>query len=183
MLATDLGFQVYSMLPHNWDVKHSLPLELCDLAWMAAVIGLWTRAAWACRLVYYWGLTLTLQALLTPRLQFDFPRVEFVMFFATHSLTVVAAAYLTWGTGQARPTWSGWAMTSLMTIAWAILMLGFNGLTGANYLFVSEKPVTSSLLDYLGPWPYYLLAEALIGLVAWAMITWPWYWWKAVPPA
>ncbi|MGI5994057.1 MAG: TIGR02206 family membrane protein, partial [Saccharomonospora viridis] len=31
-----------------------------------------------------------------------------------------------------------------------------------------------SILDPLGPWPWYLLLEAALILTAWALLTWPW---------
>jgi uncharacterized membrane protein YwaF len=34
--------------------------------------------------------------------------------------------------------------------------------------------VTGSVLDLLGPWPWYVLAEVVIILAGWALITWPW---------
>ncbi len=104
LLTTEIGFQVYSMLPGNWGLEHSLPFELCDLAWIAAAVALWTRKPWAAGMVYYWGLTLTLQALLTPKRLDPFPSAMFCMFFISHTLTVVAAVYLTWGIGL-RPSW------------------------------------------------------------------------------
>jgi uncharacterized membrane protein YwaF len=30
------------------------------------------------------------------------------------------------------------------------------------------------MLDLLGPWPWYLLSELVLGAAAWALITWPW---------
>ena len=30
------------------------------------------------------------------------------------------------------------------------------------------------MLDVLGPWPVYLLAEVAIVLIVWALMTWPW---------
>ena len=178
LLLINLGLQTYAMLPHVWTVGESLPFQLCDLAWMAAVIALWTGRRWACGFVYYWGLTLTSQALFTPRLGVDFPSLEFLMFFISHGLTVLAAVYLTWGTGAARPTWRLWGVTSLATLAWGVLMLGFNTWAGANYLYVNRKPENRSILDGFGEWPYYLFIEAAVGLTVWALITWPWYWRK-----
>jgi uncharacterized membrane protein YwaF len=29
-------------------------------------------------------------------------------------------------------------------------------------------------LDVLGPWPWYVLVEAVLVVVGWALITWPW---------
>ena len=37
--------------------------------------------------------------------------------------------------------------------------------TGGNYMFLRRKPVHGSLLDVMGPWPWYILAAAALGLV------------------
>ena len=57
----------------------------------------WTRRRWAASVLYYWGLTLTTQGLITPHLDLDFPSFEFIMFFYGHGAVVIAAIYLTWG--------------------------------------------------------------------------------------
>ena len=62
LTVTVLPWQVWTLLPDQWNPATSLPFELCDLAWAASIIALWTRAPWAYGLVYYWGLTLTVQA-------------------------------------------------------------------------------------------------------------------------
>ena len=69
LLSFQVPLQVYSMLPPHWDLGKSLPFQLCDLAWMVAVYALWTGKGWAFSLLYYWGLTLTSQAL--PNLDFS----------------------------------------------------------------------------------------------------------------
>src|SRR3712207_589795 len=35
--------QVLQLLPGDFDVDTSLPLQLCDFAWMAAIVALWTK--------------------------------------------------------------------------------------------------------------------------------------------
>lgn len=174
ILALAVPAQIYLLLPSQWHIGGSLPLQLSDLAWMAAAYALWTHRPWAFALTYYWGLTLSSQALITPALQgFDFPHVQFIMFWALHLLVVWAALYLTWGLGM-RPDWRGYGIAVGVTVGWVLLMLVFNELAGTNYGFVSAKPATGSLLDLLGDWPWYLLSVLAIGLTVWALLTVPW---------
>src|SRR5581483_7609952 len=97
--------EVYYVLPWQPEIKYSLPLQLCDLASIAAVWALWSYSSTAFALTYFWGLTLTVQAFISPELHgLDFPSLQFVAFFGVHSLAPWAAIYLTWGAGL-RPSW------------------------------------------------------------------------------
>ncbi|MGH3916529.1 MAG: TIGR02206 family membrane protein [Pseudonocardiaceae bacterium] len=165
---------LYSMLPGQWGIEHSLPLQLCDLAALAAIWALWSHSAAASALTYFWGLTLTAQGFVSPALEGpDFPALEFIMFFGMHCLVVWAAIYLTWGVGL-RPDWRGYRIAALATITWGGVMFVFNRAAGTNYGFLNAKPPTGSLLDVLGPWPWYLLSELILGAAVWALITLPW---------
>lgn len=174
ILSVQLPFTTYTLLPGQFDLDTSMPLQLSDLAWMAAAYALWTRRQWAFALTYYWGLTLASQALITPELDgFDFPHLHFFMFFSYHLLVVWGALYLTFGLGM-RPGWWDYGVTVGATLCWGLVMLAFNSVAGSNYGFLNEKPQVGSLLNVLGDWPWYLLSELAIGLVVWALITWPW---------
>lgn len=162
------------LTPRRWDLGSSLPLQLCDLALFAAVIAFWTRARWACALVYYWGLTLTAQAFATPTLDGpDFPDFGFLAFWGTHLIVVWAAVYLTWGLGIV-PGWREYRWTVAVTVGWAAVAFLVNLGLGTNYGFVNRKPPTASILDALGPWPWYLAVEFVLITSVWALITWPW---------
>lgn len=140
---------------------------------MAAVYALWTHRRWAVSLTYYWGLTLTTQAVLTPDLAAEFPDPVFQLFWAMHLLVVWAAVYLTWGVGLT-PDWRSYRTALLVTAGWAAAMLGFNALAGTNYGYLNAKPPSASVLDLLGPWPWYVVAEIVVVVAAWALVTWPW---------
>jgi len=166
--------QLFYLSPEQWGIGHSLPLQLCDLAAFAAIWALWSHSATAFVLAYFWGLTLTAQGFVSPELNGpDFPAVEFIMFFGLHCLVVWAAIYLTWGVGL-RPDWRGYRVAVLATITWGVVMFAFNSAVGTNYGFLNAKPQAASLLDALGPWPWYLLSELLLGALIWALITLPW---------
>jgi hypothetical integral membrane protein (TIGR02206 family) len=160
-------------------IGNSVPLQLCDVAELIAAYALWSQRHWAFALTYYWGLVLSSQALITPDVGTpeegapDFPHHLFVTFFTLHVLVVWAAIYLTWGRGM-RPRWRDYRFAIIATLAWAAIIFTFNVITGANYGYLNRKPPTASVLDVLGPWPVYLLAETVIVLIVWALMTWPW---------
>jgi hypothetical integral membrane protein (TIGR02206 family) len=155
-------------------IAQSVPLQLCDLAELTAGYALWSRRNWAFTLTYYWGLPLSSQALITPDLHApDFPGHSFLTFFALHLLIVWAAIYLTWGYGM-RPGWRSYRFAVITTLAWGAFTMVFNSIAGSDYGFLNRKPVNGSMLDLLGPWPFYVLAEVVIVGVVWALMTWPW---------
>ena len=144
--------QIYQLTPGDWDLDTSLPLQLCDLATVAAVIALWTRNQWAAAFTYYVGLTLTIQGVITPSLAEDFPDPRFFGFWGLHFLVVWSACYLTWGLGL-RPTWRSYWFTVAVTAAWVVFAYVFNVVMDTNYGYLNGKPSSASLLDALGPWP------------------------------
>lgn len=155
---------------HAWTT--SLPLQICDFTWFIAGVALLTGNATWCAVLYYWGLTLTLQAVLTPDLDSVFPHVQFFGYWLRHVIPVWAGIYLVGA--QIGPRWRGYRFTLALTAGWAAAVMALNAAVGSNYGFLNAKPSSTSLLSYLGPWPWYLLVEAVLVAGVWALITWPW---------
>jgi hypothetical integral membrane protein (TIGR02206 family) len=172
VLALQLAIQIYSMT--RFDIEDGLPLQLSDLAGYVTAYALWSHRPWAFSLTYYWGLTLSVQALVSPALRgADFPSIGYLAFWLIHLFVVWAALYLTLGR-RMRPTWRSYRLTVVVTICWAATMLVFNDIAGTNYGFLNAKPAVDSVLDLLGPWPWYLLPETALVLGIWALMTLPW---------
>jgi hypothetical integral membrane protein (TIGR02206 family) len=165
--------QLLHLTPAEWDLHTSLPLQLCDWAWLVAAIALWTRSHLAAMITYLWGLTLTTQAIFTPALATPFPELRWWTFWAMHLLIVWAAIHVIWGM-KLLPTWQTYAQTVVITVMWLVVTFRLNMLLGTNYGYLLGKPARPSALDLLGPWPVYLFFEFLIVLAGWALLTWPW---------
>ena len=45
-----------------------------------------------------------------------------------------------------------------------------NLLTGGNYMWLREKPDEGSLLDFMGPWPWYIVSAAVLGLLLFTLL-------------
>jgi hypothetical integral membrane protein (TIGR02206 family) len=156
------------------DLRWSVPLQLTDLATVVTAYAMWSHRQWAYVLTYYWGLVLSVQALVSPVLTGpDFPHYQFLGFWSIHLLVVWAAIYLTWGRGM-RPGWSSYRFVVAVTLAWVAVTMAFNSVAGSNYGFLNAKPETASLLDVMGPWPWYVLVGAVLVAGVWAAMTWPW---------
>ncbi len=164
-----LPYQIIALLPANFNIAHSIPLHLCDLAWMVCAISLWSHSHWGSRLTYYWGLTLTPQALLTPALAYDFPHLIFFGFWINHGLVFMGTMYLVF-VKRFRPNYNDFFKAFGFTVLWGIFVLTFNVIFSTNYMFLRFKP-ERSILDFLGPWPVYIFAEVFLIGVIWYYLT------------
>ena len=100
-------------------------------------------------------------ALLTPNLWEPFPSFGTVQFFVDHGLIVTGVLYLAWAK-QARPrAWSVGRGMLVLNI-YAALVGAFDFLFKTDYMYIRAKPQNASLLDFLGPWPWYLAATELV---------------------
>jgi hypothetical integral membrane protein (TIGR02206 family) len=102
-------------------------------------------------------------AVLTPDLWAPTYSYPTAYFFLAHGLLISGVLYLTWS-GELRPrpgcVWRAWAMVN----AFAVLVGIFNAVHGTNYFYLCRKPGGASILDFLGPWPVYLLAVEVVTL-------------------
>ena len=154
-----------------WTTRLYLPLHLSDAATLVAVVALWTVRPALVELTYFWGLTGSLQATLTPDLGHEFPDVLYVTYFVTHGGVVLAALLLVVGRGIVpRP---GAALRAFAaTVALAAAAAAGCLLTGGNYMFLRRKP-PDSLLDLLGPWPVYIAGAALLAAAMFTLLAAP----------
>jgi hypothetical integral membrane protein (TIGR02206 family) len=145
-------------------LAQSLPLQLCDAGIFVAGFALWFRRQWLVELTYFWGLAGTIQALLTPDLPQPFPTYPYFQYYVAHGGVVAAALLLVFGLGL-RPRRSAVARVAAITVGYTAFVGLVNALTGANYMYLRKKPATPTLLDVMGPWPWYIVSAGVVALV------------------
>ena len=155
--------QVANALRGTWTLGFNLPLQLTDAVTLVSILALWSPRPLLVELVYFWALTASLQAVLTPDLGQTFPSIFYFTYFTTHSGAIVAACLLVFGRRLLPRLWAVWRVYAL-TAAFAVLAEAGNLLTGGNYMFLQEKPSRASVLDLMGPWPWYILSAAALAL-------------------
>jgi len=157
-----------------FELGKSLPLHLCGFAIILCPIMLVKKSYFLYELNYFWGIGGALQALLTPNLQYPFPHVIFFTFFLSHGLIVVSCIYMTFIVGF-RPTWKSIIKTAIATNVLLGIIAVINLLTNGNYMFLCEKPDSTTLLSYLGPWPWYILSLEGVGLTIFLILYAPFF--------
>jgi hypothetical integral membrane protein (TIGR02206 family) len=169
ILAAWVGEYVVDAARGTWTVQYDLPLQLTDAVSAVAILALWSRRALLVELVYFWSLTASLQAILTPDLAQSFPNVYYFTYFTYHIGAVLAACFLVFGARlypRPRALWRVFALT----LAFACVSGAGDVITGGNYMYLRAKPVHNSLLNVMGPWPWYIVSTALLGLAMLALL-------------
>ncbi|BBH24652.1 permease [Paenibacillus baekrokdamisoli] len=150
----------------------TLPLELCSISLYLSVFMLLFRSRFLFRIVYFTGLGGALQALATPVLGFGFPHYRFLEFFIAHGVIIISVLYMVWVEGF-KPTFR----SAFTAFAWlnaiAVPVVYINTVTGGNYMFLARKPDTASLLDLLGPYPFYILSLEAVALIMFLLLYLP----------
>mgnify|MGYP001954186647 CR=1 FL=1 len=170
LILIDLTYHLWMVVNGSWNVSHSLPLELCNISLVLTVLLLLTRQKLIYEVLLFTALLGASQAIITPSLNYDFPHFRFFHFFYTHIMITWVTLYFTWAKGYRPTIWSVVKLMFFLNILMPIIIL-INKLVNGNYMFLSKKPDRWSLLDVLGPYPWYILSlEGLsitLSLIVW----------------
>jgi hypothetical integral membrane protein (TIGR02206 family) len=168
--ATYLVEHAWFLARGTWSADFNLPLHLTDVVTIVSVLALWTARPLLVELTWFWGLTASLQAVITPDLgSADFPELLWWTFFITHSGAVVAALVLVVGRRILPRPGAVWRVLGASVVV-AVAAGAANLLTGGNYMWLREKPDEGSLLDVMGPWPWYIVSAAAFGLLLFSVL-------------
>ena len=157
------GWDAFLMGHRQLTFPAHLPLELCDATLYLTIVALFTMSPWVFDVAYYWALAGTSMALLTPDLWERFPSLSTAQFFVAHGLVVIAILYLVWSR-LARPRRGSVVRAMLGVNLWAAFDGALDWIFKTNYMYLRVKPANFSLLNLLGPWPWYMAATEAVAL-------------------
>lgn len=155
---------------------NALPLNLCDWATIATVVTLVYPNQRTYELAYFWALAGTLQGMMTPDVIFDFPDIEFILFFVYHSGIIAAVLYMTFGLGW-RPDPSSLPRVIGWSLFYAAVAALFDWLLGTNYAFLRAKPPFATVFNFMPDWPWYIPVLIVLGLVSTLIYYAPFFLW------
>lgn len=172
LALSEITLNMWYVTQNRYDVKDTLPFELCTISLYISIFMLLLKSRGLFQIVYFIGIGGALQALLTPALSYGFPHYRFIEFFVAHMAIILTVLYMVW-VEQYRPTLRSVMITMLFLNILLLVVGTINKLTGGNYMFLSRKPETASLLDVLGPYPWYLLSLELVALFIFLLLYLP----------
>jgi hypothetical integral membrane protein (TIGR02206 family) len=175
ILVNECGWWVWLAAHHLWSASYALPLQLCDVVAFVSAAALWSRRPLLVELTYFWGLAGTANGLISPDLQDHFPGYVFLQYFIAHGAIVAAALFLVIGL-RISPRPGSVRRVLVLTLALAALDAGANLVTGGNYMYLRQKPEVPNLLDFMGPWPWYVVSAAGLAVVIFFCLDLPFAW-------
>ncbi len=170
LAANELTWYGHRLYTEGVRFPEALPLNLCDLSLWMTVFTLLTLRPWLFDATWFVGIGGASMAVLTPELWAPFWSYPTMYFFTAHGGVIASLIFLAWS-GMARPRPRAFWRAMLVLHAWAALVGLFNLYFDTNYMYLCAKPHAPSLLDYMGPWPWYIatgdaVAFAVFGLLA-----------------
>ncbi|HKV88875.1 MAG TPA: TIGR02206 family membrane protein [Candidatus Dormibacteraeota bacterium] len=163
VVLAEVGWWVITIVEGTWTVRWSLPLHLCEAGCFVVAAALWWRTRFAFEISYFWGLGGTLPGLFSPDIPGHFPDPVYFQYYAEHGLLVMGAFYLVVAL-RMRPAGRAVLRVSLATAIYAVAVGGVDYVTGGNYLFLRNIPPTHTFLDYMGPWPWYIVTLTVLAV-------------------
>lgn len=178
LIISEVSLQIWLFWTGQWEYMHSLPLHLSSITLILSAFLLLTKRFSLFEFTFFAGVGSALQAMITPDIsQYTFPHYRYVHFFISHGGTVLANLYMVFVEGF-RPMFRSVWKALLWLNGYALLIFFFNMLIGGNYMYITRKPVNPSMLDYLGPWPWYIIPLELVTLGTFMLLYLPFWIWK-----
>lgn len=179
LIVNETLYHIWRLTTAQWTIQEMLPFHLCAVMVYLSAVMLVTQNKTLYSFLYFLGIGAAMQALLTPNAErWGFPHFRFFQTMISHGSIITAAVYMTL-VERYRPYLKDIGKILIGMNIYMGLVQCVNMVVGSNYLWIARKPDFSSIIDYLGPWPWYILSMELFGIavclvlyIPFALIDW-----------
>ena len=152
---------IFTSIEGNFTIQTELPFHLCRLLAIILPFVIYFKNRKWFGITYFLTMVGTLQALLTPGLLQAAPHFSYASYWILHGIMIYLPIYciVVFGFKINRRDFIN---SLIVGNIYMVLTLLINFTLGSNYFFTNHKPASASLLDFLGPWPWYILTVELL---------------------
>ena len=178
-----LGYPAWVVLEiaaGSFDMTLHLPVHLCRVSNLLIPLVMVKRNYFMFEILFFWGLSGTLQGAITPDISADFPHFHYFRFWFAHNGLVLALIYAA-VVYKMRPTVCSLWKSFIALNMFLLLATLVNIMLNSNYFWICGKPTTASgehvstILDFMGPWPWYILVAEFVALFHFFLAYAPFY--------
>lgn len=166
----------------SFDILVDLPFFMCDLVAMMLPFIIFSHNRKWIGILYFWALAGTMQALITPDVEAGFPSFHFFRYFIGHACIIIAVLY-TVVVKKVNIGWGDFLNAIIYAQVYLVIIHLINQALNSNYAYTLQKPPGPSILDLMGPWPWYILWGEFLMVFLYLLLLAPFLLWPAKPIA
>lgn len=167
-------YNAYYFQPEVFDISVSLPLHVCDLLAIISSIAMLLPNRRTSSLLYFCGLGLAVQAVITPVGNQSPETLRFWLFWSLH-IGIIASALYDLFVRKFHPNIKDFCFTLLCDLIYLVIILPIDIFFDWNYGYVGNTvPTSATFIDLLGPWPQRILWLLLIVVSIQTVLYIPW---------
>lgn len=177
LVLSELSYQAWTIRNGVWQFSDHVPLHLCGIASVFAIIALAFPDKKLIQIVFFIGIIPAFLALLTPDVPYDYQHYRFWKFFLHHMTISWASLFLALAYPAAVTLRALFFTYGCLLLYALVVGTIINPLADANYLYLANTPTAVTLLDWFGTgWRYYLnLCIAALSIFLVQFLLWKWY--------
>jgi hypothetical integral membrane protein (TIGR02206 family) len=173
LLVWEGGWHLWNAYWGQWTIQTMIPLHICSVMVWASIVMLLTRSYRIYEFAYFLGIGGALQPLLTPEAGiYGLPHFRAFQTLIVHGTLVLIPIYMTAVEGY-RPTWASFKRVAIGGNIYMAFVFVMNKILDSNFMFLMRKPDTASLMDVLGPWPWYLISLEVVAFLVFLLLYLP----------
>lgn len=176
-LIPALAFGVHTVLKlaiGTYTIQDDLPIHICRILALAAPFVYWKENKFWVGIFYFWILAGTLNAVITADIRFAYPHWNYFVYFIMHLGLIPLPIYYAIVLGnriKLKDMWNAFWVANIFLI----LTMAINFSIESNYMFTRHKPEVATIMEVLGPWPWYLVGLQFIAVVLFIILYLPFH--------
>jgi hypothetical integral membrane protein (TIGR02206 family) len=169
LLVLDIAYRVWGGFYETRNLSIFFSLHLSSTSVLLSIL-LWIKFNQKLYdVLFYWAILLVPQAIITPGIyRYGFPHLRFFHILWIHFL-VIATVYYFSKVEKKWPSPLSLKRVVVYTHVYGLFIFIINILFGTNYMFIG-KSTNLSIIQFLPPWPYFVLILDLIVCILFALL-------------